>query len=337
MAKDSVTFSKFTGIKNTVAEERLSPAELAYAINVDIDDSGQIRRRRGFDQKASGNYHSVFSSGDSSYVVKNGDLCRLFPNYTTTVIKAGVGPNEISYVRVGDDIYFSSKNTSGIIRADNTVDPWGEQDGDGRWLSPVVNPTQYLAEVGGKLLGNPPNSTSLSYHNGRIYMADDKTVWATELYLYQYVDKTKNYLYFEAPVTGIMAVTDGQYVGTESAVYFISGPFNEMRRIKVADAGMVRGSLIDIPADLVRGEGSTRNAVMFMTNLGIFVGLDGGLCYNLTQSRVEFPKAIKAASMFRQQDGINQYISVADSAGSPTSSARIGDYVDAEIRRFKGA
>lgn len=99
------------------------------------------------------------------------------------------------------------------------------------------------------------------------------------------------------------------------------------------------GSLLSVPEELLglENSASSKNAVLFMTDSGLFAGLDGGICYNLTQNRVLFPDAASVAAMFRRQDGINQYVGVLDSQGSPASAARIGDYVDVEIRRFRGA
>lgn len=352
MAKDSVTFNKFSGIKNTVTAERLSMggrdsngkqlgAELADALNVDIDDAGQIRRRRGRTKVGNGNYHSLWQYDNTVYVVKDGNLCRLFPDYTTSVIRFGVGQDRISFVKVGDDVYYSSRTSSGVISAlTHTSSEWGresEDGGAGRWLSPVVNPTDDLPAVRGKLLGAPPNADYLAYFNGRIYLASGKTLWATELFLYNYVDKTRTFLSFEADITGVGVVTDGMYVGTTEAVYFLSGAFGQMQRIKLADVGMVPGSLIEVPADVVRGGSASKNALMFMTRLGVFVGLDGGIASNLTQSRVEFPSSTHVAPMYRLQDGMNQYVAVANNGGSPVSASRIGDFVDVEIRRFQGA
>ena len=352
MAKDSVTFNKFSGIKNTVTEERLSMggkdrtgralgAELAEALNVDIDDAGQIKRRRGRQKVSSCNFHSLWSVNGRAYVVKDGNLCRLYPNYEVTVLRNNVGPDRISFVKVDDFLYFSSRVTSGRINLiTDVVSEWGYESvdgGDGRWLSPVVNPTDYVPEVRGKLLGAPPNADYLTYLNGRIYLASGKTLWATELYLYNYVDKTRTFINFEADITGVAAVTDGLYVGTEEAVYFLSGPFGQMARIKLADTGMVHNSMVDVPADVVRGQSGSRNAVMFLTRLGVFVGLDGGIASNLTQSRVEFPLSTHAAPMYRLQDGMNQYVAVTNNGGTPVSASRIGDFVDVEIRRFQGA
>lgn len=81
----------------------------------------------------------------------------------------------------------------------------------------------------------------------------------------------------------------------------------------------------------------SRVALVYMSPEGVCMAMDGGAIVNLTRARVLFPKAERVNILFRQQDGVNQFVGVADSAGSPASNARIGDYVDAEIRRFQGA
>jgi hypothetical protein len=336
--QDSISFNQFKGLKNTVGSERLAPNELETAINVDIDDVGQIRRRRGQTLVSSGSFHSIWTGRHAVYGVKNGTLGVINPNYTFTSLGVPGGDAPIAYVQLDDDVYFSSEDVSGIIRVDGSVSPWGSQTSEGTWLSPVVNPTDTLNPTGGKLLGKPPMATSLAYFSGRIYLAHKKTVWLTELYLYNYVDKTRNFLPFEANVTALGSVADGVYVGTEDDIFFLSGPLAEMRRLPV-NGGIIPGSLVYVQPEFLPAElaGSTRHAVMFVTKLGLCAGLDSGVIRNLTQGTVIFPDATSYASLFRRQDGVNQYIGVADSAGAPTSSARVGDYVDAEIRRFQGA
>jgi hypothetical protein len=337
---DSFQFNKFTGLKNTVNRERMTPEELEVAVNVDIDNMGQLRRRRGFTSVSGGNFHSLFTSVDGTvYGVKNNALGIIRPNYTFISLRSGVGPEPISYVHVGDFVYFSSAVSSGKIdHATGTVYDWGAVDAENTWLSPVVNPVPDLPPIKGKLLGKPPLATSLAYWNGRIYLAQERTLWATELYLYDYVDKTKNFMMYETNITAIGAVTDGLYIGTEENIWFQSGPLNEMRRIPV-NGGIIRGSLVTVLPHLLPSEiaGNSRSAIMMMTPNGLCAGFDNGMLYNLTQERFLFPDSTRVNGLFRMQDGVNQYIGVADSAGSPTSNARIGDYVDAEIRRFQGA
>lgn len=340
---DSVSMQKFSGLKNTVTSERLAPDELEIALNIDIDDVGQLHRRRGTTQVSAGKFHSIFTADNCVYGVKDSALGIINPDYSFKQIKSGLGSGPLAYVQVGDDVYFTSPTDSGIIHRDASVSPWGAITDEGFWLSPVVKPTENLTEIRGKLLGAPPMATELAYFNGRIYMAHGKEVWATELYLYNYVDKTRNYLTFETDVTVIGVVTDGLYVGTQNSVWFLSGSFTQMARILIMSYGALPGSMISLPAELVnpqvplQQQAPSKNAVLFLSTSGLCAGMDSGVCYNLTQTQVLFPDAANVAAMFRRQDGINQYVGVTDSAGTPSSTARIGDYVDAEIIRFKGA
>lgn len=340
---DSIAIQEFKGIVNTVAPERMEPGELESATNVDIDDRGHLRRRRGQTRVATGRWHSLFAATDETlYGVKDGTLVRILPTYATVALQPLIGEEPLAYVQVGDQIFFSSSTSSGVIYPDDTVGPWGAVSGPSQWLSPVVNPSPTLPDTRGKLIGPPPMATALTHFNGRIYLAQDRTVWATELYLYHYVDKTRNFLPFESEVTLLAAVGDGFYVGTEDAVYYLTGPFAQMRRQVVLRTGAVRGSAVMAPGSVVsppqfrtQGLAQSRPAVMFLTRDGVCAGYDNGLVYNLTEDRVVFPDAVQAAAVLRQQDGMNQYLVTTSSGGAPTSAARVGDYVDAEIRRFR--
>lgn len=333
---DSVVLAQFAGLKNTVAETRLQGNELVKAINVDVDDAGQLRRRRGYARVATGSFHSLFQSHNYLYGVKDGVLGIIYPNYTFEALKTGIGADRLSFVDVGSVTYYSSRSASGRILPDKSVASWGAVSAEGEWLSPVVTPTDYLGEVAGKIIAAPPMADCLTHYNGRIYLAAGTVLWATELFLYNYVDVNKNFLQFEHEITCLSCVGDGIYVGTTEAIYFLSGTF-PLKRDDALPYGAIPGSMISVPADLVRPQTSaSRGAVLFLTDQGLCVGLDGGICHNMTRDRVLFPRAASAATMLRQQDGINQIVSVMEHGGTPGSSARFGDYVDAEIRRFQG-
>jgi hypothetical protein len=245
---------------------------------------------------------------------------------------------------VGDVVFFSSRTASGKYDVSTRqVHSWGQIGGEGTWLSPVVNPTSTLGQVNGKLLGKPPMATSLTYYNGRIYMAQGSTLWATELFLYDYLDKTRTFLQFEADITMLETVTDGVYVGTTEAVYFLKGDTFPLERLTLMSYGAVARSAVNVPAELIKPQidqnpqSPIRNAIVFLTDTGVVAGFDSGVIYNLTQAEVLLPDAQRAATMFRRQDGINQFVAVLDSGGTPSSTARIGDYADATIVRFNGA
>lgn len=349
---DSVTFGKFNGLKNTVTRERLGPEDLAEAVNVDLDDEGQIHRRRGATQVATGDWHSLFTTSDGTVLgVCNNEIGIVYPNYTFNGLRSGlgadptVGLSPLAYAQVGDKVYYTSATDAGVVQlgwSPNVTD-WGpSQD---FWLSPVVNPTPTLPSIRGRLLGRPPLATQLVYYKGRLYMAQGRTVWCTVLFSYELVDKTRNFMPFEADITMLGAVSDGIYVGTTDGLYFCKGTFEAgMQRTKVMDSAVIPGSMVTVPGELANPAQTPSGAdtqpmvsILFMTSTGYCVAKDGGEAYNLTEHKFYFPQAVSAAAFYRRQDGVNQYVAVTNSAGGPVSGARFGDYVDAEIIRFDPA
>lgn len=336
---ESVVLGAFSGLKNTLAPERLQGADLQTALNVDIDDAGQVRRRRGYALEISGRWHSIKGPlVGKIYGVKDGYLGIIRPGPAFYTLGVFVGDAPVCYTEVNDEVYFSSRDASGVISLAETVSEWGHTDGQGSWLSPVYTPTDTLGEVGGSLLGDPPKATQIEAYKGRIYLATGQTLWATELYRYHFVDRTRGFMQFEHDITLVMAVGDGLYVGTTGGVYFLRGIFGAFKLEQITPAAVLPGSGVVVPCNLVHPQARqqdirTGTSVVFMTNDGIMAGFDGGETYNLTQGRVEFPSGVSAAGLYRQDSGGNTYVAAVDSAGGPSANARIGDYVDAQIIR----
>lgn len=338
---ESVILKNFKGLRNNVRPERLALNEFVTAQNVDIDDAEQVSRRRGYVRKITGNFHSIYTAlSGIVYAVKDEVFGIVNANYTFRALQTGAGTRHFGYVEIADTLYLSSPtNSYQLDMPSEVVTPWGALVSEGLWYSPVAIPTDTLGKVAGKLLGAPPNGEYLCGHNGRIYVAYGRTVWATELYLYNYVDKTRTFLHFENDVGGIVDVADGIFVGTSKGVYFLSGEFGAMQRRMVSPSPMVPGSMVaisgeDIPAEAA---GGAKRGVLMMTANGVCVGLDGGGFVNLSGDKFWFPEAVSAKAMLRAADGITQYVGVTDSGGDPVNTARIGDYVAAEIVRFTGA
>lgn len=334
---ESIIVGQFTGMKNTVSRERLQVTELERAINVDIDDAGQIRRRRGYALKVAGVCHSLRDIISKVLVVKAGVLGRLREDYTFTAITA-VGAAPVAYTAVGEDVYFCNAAASGVIAADDSLSAWGKTDGQGLWLSQVIDTTDTLGAVSGQLLGDPIRATCIEAYKGRIYLADGKTLWATELYQYHYTNRTRGFMQFEHEITLLMAVDNGLYVGTTGGLYFLQGVFGSFKLSHINEDAVIRGSGQMVPGELVHPQARNQPmpagaAAVFMTSGGIMAGFDNGTCFNLTSGTMVFPTGVSAASLFRQDQGANSYVAAVDSAGGPSANARIGDYVDAEIVR----
>lgn len=334
---ESIILGQFTGMKNTVSAERLGPGDLERAINVDIDDAGQLRRRRGYTRKIEGPFHSLRTIAGKVLVVGGGQLGRVREDYSFTPI-AEVGPGRVAYAEVNGEVYFCNDAASGVIAADDSVQPWGKTDGQGLWLSPLTDPTEHVGAVAGQLLGDPIRASCIESFKGRIYLAGGKTLWATELYLYHFINRTRGFMQFEHEITLVMAVDNGLYIGTTGGLYFVQGVFGQFKLSHINSDAVLPGSGQYVSAELVHPQARnqpmpTGSAAVFMTSCGIVAGFDNGTCFNLTYGSMIFPAANSAASLFRQDQGANSYIAAVDSAGGPSSTARIGDYVDAEIVR----
>ena len=336
---ESIILGQFRGIRNTVSRERLTPEELERAKNIDIDDAGQARRRRGFALKLSGNCHSLRNIGGRVLGVKDTLLGVVNPNFTFVSLGLTAGNERLSYTQVDQTTYFSSSAVSGKLIGD-TVSRWGASTDGGTWISPVLTPTATLGEVFGQRITAPPMATLIAAYSGRIYLAAGKYLWATELYLYDYIEPTKNFLQFESDITLLVAMSDGLYVGTEAALYFLKGSLSQgFRQDRVVESPVLRGSdamlpSTDIHPSAQQGVLPEGMAVVFMTEKGVFAGFDGGTVFDITRAKVKFPKAVSAAVLYREDSGGTSYVAVTDSDGGPAGNARIGDFADAEIVRF---
>jgi len=339
----------WTGLRNTVQPERMDPKDLVRARNIVLDDSGQPSRRRGYMLKLPGNVHSLFTSYQGVVLgVVNSELSIINPDYSYQQLAfigtdpaAGMPP--LVYTQVGDLVYYVGEVDRGLVSiSGRSWGPWG--DPNDLWLSPVVIPTETLPAIAGRLLRQPPHATCMTYYNGRLYLGRDRTLWATELYLYNFVDTTSGYKLFEADITMVGTVTDGVYVGTKEGLWFLSGPtFAEMKRTWCMDAGVLPGSMVYLPGELgnppqvpLQAVTPVESAIMFMTTKGACIGLDGGKVTNMTETKFVFPNAVEAAALYHRQDGVNQYIATLQNAGSPTQNAAIGDYLDVTIIRGSG-
>lgn len=333
---ESIVLGQFSGIRNTVSEERLQLGELAAAVNVDIDDVGQLRRRRGRASLHSDPHHSLIGPIAGRTLVVRGEMLGWL-NGTAFTELVWAGPEPLSYTNVGSDIYFSSEITSGKIVNGEAL-PWGA-DGESQWISPVMTPSDTLGAISGRRLQAPPRAIEIEHYKGRIYLAAGPVLWATELYLYDLVDKDKNYVLLEDDITMVRAVGDGLYVGTTRELLFLRGTLAKgLEMQSIISSPVIRGSAVVVPYSKVhpqarQGPVPEGEGPVFMTEAGVCLGLDGGQVYNLTQDRVIFPAAERAAALYREDQGANSYVAVADSAGGPRANTRIGDYVDAEIVR----
>lgn len=119
----TLQISRFRGINNRLPDFDLRTKDgqwLRSAVNVEVDDAGQLHRRNGVALvDAQTSPHSLFKIDATNYfMVRSSTLYAItLPTYTETSLASLTSNDAMSYAAIGDDVYFSNGTDSGRITA----------------------------------------------------------------------------------------------------------------------------------------------------------------------------------------------------------------------------
>lgn len=135
--------SAFKGLNNVTDPLRLGLGWLAQADNVDITDTGAIKKRGGYGLAMAGAFTGAYSTLDHSrmYLVDGGALKAMTGPADAITLRAGLAPAPMHFTEVNDRVFFNNGVDRGVIEPDNTVIDWA-------WPIPA---TPYAAAVTGSL------------------------------------------------------------------------------------------------------------------------------------------------------------------------------------------
>jgi hypothetical protein len=144
--RKGVNLTGFKGINNVGSPDNTSDKYLKKALNVNIDKTGNIAKRKGYTKVIDGTFTSLWASenGLGCYGVLNNDLVQVYPDYSTLLVKEDVGSETLSFEEVDGIIYYSSTNSNGII-SNGARREWGIER---NWLSPTLTPTTGSLDTG---------------------------------------------------------------------------------------------------------------------------------------------------------------------------------------------
>src|SRR3990167_1127833 len=121
-----VEYAEFRGLRNNVDPEAFAPGDLATALNVDIDDSLGISRRKGFSAPVTSAIdRDRWASGPICLGVGSNALKLVNPDWTTKTLRSGLSSGQtLSYAVVGDRVFYANGTELGCVQngADRT---WG--------------------------------------------------------------------------------------------------------------------------------------------------------------------------------------------------------------------
>jgi len=299
MSKTVKVFSRCIGLNNKVAPMRFEYTpqhglgNLSEAVNVDIEVTGGIKSRDGFSSLLSmEGIHSLWSEGDWCFFVYGTELYRMNASFVTSLQVAGLtGSAKMSYCVCGDRVFYSNGYQQGAI-VEEAVEPWAN-----------VNP---VSADGLREFSGPPLGTSLLYFAGRVWIADEKTLWFSEPYDPYSYNLAENYFIFDSEIKDLAQVVTGFYVMTRHCVDFVRGTeIDKMLRLDASNSIPVFNTfkVIDGHEYLANGNRADKingKAVLWLSQEGILVGKDNGDVLNSTIASLDIPKPTQdgGAAMF---------------------------------------
>lgn len=103
-----------SGVRNDLPADRFSKGDLLIADNLELDETGKAYRRLGVSRQATGVFHSLWSDGRDSYVVKDGVLSRFSSAGITPIVP--VAGKRVVYQRLVDDVFWTDGVFIGALR-----------------------------------------------------------------------------------------------------------------------------------------------------------------------------------------------------------------------------
>ena len=200
------------------------------------------------------------------------------------------------------NIYLSGQDGEGAYLAGTTADDWFEFAG---------NDTQMALPC--RTLGATefPVGTFTAFWRGRVLTAVGATLWASRP-VSTHLGDWKDFKQLTAPITAIVPVNDGIYVGTTTGLVFLAGEtWDSLQYNDTAHGAVVPGSGIQVPGHQIKlGEGVGRGpAMMCIAGGEIVAGFGDGQTVSLTDGKYK-TSAAEVCATFREIRGIPQYIAV---------------------------
>lgn len=280
------------GINNVKNPLDLSEAELADAIDVDLDNEGQASRKKGKTLLLAGKYRWGWSDGTTCLAWRDGNLVLIAPDFQSdSVLLAGLSDHRIVYKKVLDRIYFTNSQVIGFVR--NNV---------AHTLPAPAEPFKEVLQPG----------TMLEYFGARLWVIRGNQAWPSDALAVNQRDSRMAPKSFPGEITLFKAVKDGIFVGHAANEPGITGKiyFMEMGDVEnpattglkpLAHYNAIPHCVISVEGGLVTiGKTIKGNVFFFGTDRGICLGADGGEFANYTIQRFVFPKGKEGAAFFRE-------------------------------------
>jgi len=286
--------SQFRGLNNVTDPRRAGASWLTRADNVDVTDSGGLKKRAGYIKTLSGAMTAAYSTLDMQrcYMVDGDALKALTSPATTVTLRTGLAPRPMHFTEVDGRVYFNNGVDDGIILPDNSIQPWRDAqlddiprlDADGKPMDTLLSPL-------------PQGVDRIQHWRGRIYAAqwlpgmDSSALWFSQPIGYHLFNMDEDVLMLSGQIRMLAPHDAGLVIGTDRAIHVYTGE----SLAQVADYGVVPGEHWALD----------NRRLLFWTQRGLCAGLP---FENLTDAQVSVAPGASAAGALVQDRGATRYV-----------------------------
>ena len=204
----------------------------------------------------------------------------------------------------------------------------------------TLNSTYTISSVSGLVdplrffnIDKAPKGHICKYYRGRMYVAQDNILWFSEPFQYDQFRLDSNYFEFPDKILEVMPVEDGIWIGSDR-LYYLSGEEPEkFKRTLKEEIKIIPGTSTKVSGSYIHMDNTPIGYKWLVSSdLGIWVLFNQGLCINLTSQNISLDSADSGTSIFLQDSGMNQYLSILKTNENPNNSV-VGDLVETQIIR----
>lgn len=294
------------GLNNVTDPLRLGLDWLVQADNVDVSETGAIKKRSGYIKTLAGAFTAAYATLDFRrlYAVVGGALVAMAGPATSVVLRSGLNPAPMHWCEVNNDVYFSNGVDSGIIQSDHTILLWRDtllSDAKFYDAAGVLRPS---------LLSTLPLGVGPIQHwGGRIYAAqyfaseNQTVVWISQPLGYHLFNLDSDFFLVSGQVTMLAPHDAALVVGTDQTIY----AYTSEKLAVLADYGVVPG----------QHWSKDEERILFWSKRGLCAALPFA---NLTDSRVSVAPGVKAGGAMVLDQGRKRYLAALQVGGSPFNS-----------------
>lgn len=282
-----VVFRGSTGLNNRHDPVRIpydsksNLVDLSKAVNVDIDDTYRVSRRKGQEKIYSVAAHSLFNCGEYACFVARDALCLLSTDWQVTPIRNVTIGAKMSYVKNEGRVYYANGYEKGII----------ENGASREW----VKPTEYVGPTTQRYFDDPPIGHLLEIWNGRMLVAHDNVISYSEPFNYGGFDRARGDMVFQGRIRMMRSVRQGVWVSDTENIYFLGGTdLPKCFRAHVTMFPAIEGTDVLVNGQRL-GMESVELWLLWTSQEGVCAGGPEGQMANLTQDRLILPASTKGA------------------------------------------